>query len=669
MYLLLVFLTFIGSCLAGVFGKYLGARGSAFITVLCLFVCFLTSLLVFYEVSLLSSTTYIKLGIWFNLSTLNVDWGFIFDSLTSSMLVIVSFISLLVHLYSIEYMAMDPHFCRFMSYLSLFTFFMFILVSSDNFIQLFIGWEGVGLCSYLLVNFWFTWIQANKAAIKAMLVNWIGDFGLLVGILLIFNYFNAADYSSIFLITPLFSETVVNFLNISIDLLTVISYFLFIGAVGKSAQIGLHTWLPDAMEGPTPVSALIHAATMVTAGIFLIVWSAPIYENSLNALEIICVLGSITAFFAASVGLVQNDLKRVIAYSTCSQLGYMFFSCGLSQYYVSFFHLANHAYFKALLFLSAGSVIHAINDNQDLWKMGGLKKLVPFTYVTVITGSIALIGFPFLTGFYSKDLILEISFSKYTLFGYTSYLLGTVSAFFTAFYSMRLICLSFLIKPTGYKQIICFTYDSGIYICIALIFLCFFSIFVGYLSKDYFVGIGNSIYNSTIYIKLNHYNLTDSEFIMHFFKFLPLLLSFSGLFIAFIFFIFKPVFLFSFKQSLIGRKFYYFLNKKWFVDKIYTEYCVQNFFKFSYSSSYKIIDRGIIEIFGPTGFCNIALNISLNFHKVQTNFIYHYTLTVLVGVTLFIGLFKTWVWLNLFVDYRLCLILFLISFFKISFIK
>ena len=669
MYLLLVFLTFIGSCLAGVFGKYLGARGSAFITVLCLFVCFLTSLLVFYEVSLLSSTTYIKLGIWFNLSTLNVDWGFIFDSLTSSMLVIVSFISLLVHLYSIEYMAMDPHFCRFMSYLSLFTFFMFILVSSDNFIQLFIGWEGVGLCSYLLVNFWFTWIQANKAAIKAMLVNWIGDFGLLVGILLIFNYFNAADYSSIFLITPLFSETVVNFLNISIDLLTVISYFLFIGAVGKSAQIGLHTWLPDAMEGPTPVSALIHAATMVTAGIFLIVWSAPIYENSLNALEIICVLGSITAFFAASVGLVQNDLKRVIAYSTCSQLGYMFFSCGLSQYYVSFFHLANHAYFKALLFLSAGSVIHAINDNQDLWKMGGLKKLVPFTYVTVITGSVALIGFPFLTGFYSKDLILEISFSKYTLFGYTSYLWGTVSSFFRTFYSMRLICLSFLIKPTGYKQIICFTYDSGIYICIALIFLCFFSIFVGYLSKDYFVGIGNSIYNSTIYIKLNHYNLTDSEFIMHFFKFLPLLLSFSGLFIAFIFFIFKPVFLFSFKQSLIGRKFYYFLNKKWFVDKIYTEYCVQNFFKFSYSSSYKIIDRGIIEIFGPTGFCNIALNIGLNFHKVQTNFIYHYTLTVLVGVTLFIGLFKTWVWLNLFVDYRLCLILFLISFFKISFIK
>ena len=546
MYLTLIFLTFIGSCLAGVFGKHLGARGSAFITVLCLFICFLMSLLIFYEVSLLSCPTFIKLGIWFNLSTLNVDWGFIFDSLTSSMLVVVSFISLLVHLYSIEYMAMDPHFCRFMAYLSLFTFFMFILVSADNFIQLFIGWEGVGLCSYLLVNFWFTWIQANKAAIKAMLVNWIGDFGLLIAILLIFNYFNATDYSSVFLITPLFSKTVINFLNISVDLLTVISYFLFIGAVGKSAQIGLHTWLPDAMEGPTPVSALIHAATMVTAGIFLIVWSAPIYENSLNALEIICVLGSITAFFAASVGLIQNDLKRVIAYSTCSQLGYMFFSCGLSQYYASFFHLANHAYFKALLFLSAGSVIHSINDNQDSWKMGGLKRLIPFTYTTMITGSIALAGFPFLTGFYSKDLILEISFSKYTLFGYASYLLGTVSAFFTAFYSMRLLCLSFLIRPAGYKQIICFTYDSGIFICLALTFLCFFSIFVGYLSKDYFVGIGNNLYNSSIYIKLNHYNLPDSEFIRHFFKFLPLFLSFTGLFIAFVFFIFKPVFLFFF---------------------------------------------------------------------------------------------------------------------------
>lgn len=666
MCLTLIFLVFIGSCLAGIFGKYLGARGSAFITVLCLFICFVLSLLVFYEVSLLNCPVFIKLSIWFNLGTLNVDWGFIFDSLTSSMLLIVSFISLLVHLYSIEYMAMDPHFSRFMAYLSLFTFFMFILVSADNFIQLFIGWEGVGLCSYLLVNFWFTWIQANKAAIKAMLVNWIGDFGLLTGILLIFNYFNATDYSSIFLITPLFSKTVIHFLNISVDLLTVISYFLFIGAIGKSAQIGLHTWLPDAMEGPTPVSALIHAATMVTAGVFLIVWSSPIYENALNVLEIVCVLGSITAFFAASVGLIQNDLKRTIAYSTASQLGYMFFSCGLSQYYVGFFHLANHAYFKALLFLSAGSVIHSINDNQDSWKMGGLKRLVPFTYVAIITGSIALIGFPFLTGFYSKDLILEISYSKYTLFGYTSYLLGTVSAFFTAFYSMRLTCLGFLTKPSGYKQIICFTYDSGSFICIALTFLCFFSIFVGYLSKDYFVGIGNNFYNSTVYIKLNHYNLPDSEFIKQTFKFLPLLLSFCGLFIAFIFFIFKPLFLFVFKQSWIGQKFYYFLNRKWFIDKIYIEYCAQNFFKFSYSSSYKIIDRGFIEIFGPTGFCHNALKIGSSLHTVQTNFIYHYTLIVLVGVTLFFGLFKIWVWLKLFIDYRLCLILFLIGFFKFS---
>jgi proton-translocating NADH-quinone oxidoreductase chain L len=299
-----------------------------------------------------------------------------------------------------------------MSYLSLFTFFMLILITADNFVLMFVGWEGVGLCSYLLINFWFTRIQANKAAIKAMMMNRIGDFCLLIGMFLIFTNYKSVDYATVAVLTPFLKTQTINFLNLKVNLLIVIGIFLFLGAVGKSAQLGLHTWLPDAMEGPTPVSALIHAATMVTAGVFLIVRSSFIYEFIPHVLEFIAIIGALTAFFASTTGLVQNDLKRVIAYSTCSQLGYMVFACGLSNYSVGFFHLSNHAFFKALLFLGAGSVIHAVNDEQDMRKMGGLRNLVPFTYSMMTIGSLALIGFPFLTGFYSKDLILETAFGK-----------------------------------------------------------------------------------------------------------------------------------------------------------------------------------------------------------------------------------------------------------------
>ena len=404
MYLLIIFLSIIGSSFAGLFGRHLGSWGSAFITTSCLVVSFLLSFFAFYEVGLFGSPVYIKLTTWISSEVLHIDWGFMFDSLTVSMCVIVTFISSLVHLYSIEYMSHDPHLPRFMSYLSLFTFFMLILVTADNYVQMFVGWEGVGLASYLLINFWYTRIQANKAAIKAMVMNRIGDFCLLMGMLLIFINYKSIDYASVAVLTPVLKDKTMNFLNLNLHLLSVIGVFLFFGAVGKSAQLGLHTWLPDAMEGPTPVSALIHAATMVTAGVFLIARSSFIYEYINNILELITVFGALTAFFAATTGLVQNDLKRVIAYSTCSQLGYMVFACGLSNYSVGFFHLSNHAFFKALLFLSAGSVIHAVNDEQDMRKMGGLKNLVPFTYSMIVIGSLALIGFPFLTGFYSKDL-------------------------------------------------------------------------------------------------------------------------------------------------------------------------------------------------------------------------------------------------------------------------
>jgi NADH-ubiquinone oxidoreductase chain 5 len=383
-----------------------------------------------------------------------------FDSLTVVMLVVVTFISSLVHLYSTEYMINDPHLSRFMSYLSLFTFFMLILVSADNYVQMFVGWEGIGLCSYLLINFWFTRIQANKAAVKAMLMNRVGDFGLALGLLLLFTNFQSFDYCVVFGLVLKYQNFVVNFLGFEVALLTVLAVLLFVGAVGKSAQLFLHTWLPDAMEGPTPVSALIHAATLVTAGVFLVARSSLIFEFAPFALLIVTVFGAMTCFFAATTGLLQNDLKKVIAYSTCSQLGYMVFACGVSNYSVSVFHLANHAFFKALLFLGAGCVIHAVSDEQDMRKMGGLRKIIPFTYVMMLIGSFSLSGFPFLTGFYSKDVILEVSFAGYTLFSHFSYWLGSFGAFFTAFYSVRLTYLTFLSLPNGFRPVIFTAHES-----------------------------------------------------------------------------------------------------------------------------------------------------------------------------------------------------------------
>ena len=663
MYLILVFLPIIGSCLAGLFGRFLGSWGSAIITTSCLFISFLISLFAFYEVGLVGCFVYIKLATWINSEVLHVDWGFMFDSLTVTMCVVVTFISFLVHLYSTEYMSHDPHLARFMSYLSLFTFFMLILVTADNFVQMFVGWEGVGLCSYLLINFWFTRIQANKAAIKAMLINRIGDFCLLIGIMLIFVYFKAVDYATVAVLSPFFKGKVINFLNFDVDLLSIICIFLFLGAVGKSAQLGLHTWLPDAMEGPTPVSALIHAATMVTAGVFLLTRTSFIYEHVPGVLGFITVMGALTAFFASTTGLVQNDMKRVIAYSTCSQLGYMVFACGLSNYSVGMFHLSNHAFFKALLFLGAGSVIHAVNDEQDMRKMGGLKNLLPFTYAMIVIGSLALIGFPFLTGFYSKDLILEVAYGKYTTLGYFSYILGTVGAFLTAFYSTRLLYLTFLSKPTGHRKVISYAYESGPQITIALGCLAIPSMFVGYYTKDMIVGVGSQFFGTAIYVNMQNLNLFDAEFIPTFYKTLPVNLSLLGFFSAFVLYNFRSDILFKLKTSFLGKKLYTFLNRKWFFDKIYNEYFGQFFFKFGYSVSYKFIDRGIFEILGPTGLSSLALRVSNNLHKMQSGNIYHYTLIILVGITLLFGLRQLWLMFGLFIDYRVFILVFVLTFF------
>lgn len=630
MYLLTISLSFISAVLTGLFGNFLGGQQSVRLAVFCLFLSLICSIFIFVEVALYKSPVYIELFYWVNSEVFDVKWSFMFDSLTVTMTVIVCFISFLVHLYSIEYMSADPHISRFFSYLSLFTFFMLMLITADNFIQLFLGWEGVGLCSYLLINFWFTRIQANKAAIKAMIINRIGDFSLIIGILFIFVYFKSVDYSSIAVLIPFFSETTL----FSFKVLDIIGLFLFIGAVGKSAQLGLHTWLPDAMEGPTPVSALIHAATMVTAGVFLITRVSFLYEYSLRVLEIITLIGVLTSFLASTTGLLQNDLKKVIAYSTCSQLGYMVFCCGLSHYFLGIFHLTNHAFFKALLFLSAGSVIHAVNDEQDMRKMGGLRYFLPLTYVMMLVGSLALIGFPFLTGFYSKDLILEMSYAKFSYLGYFSYIFGTLGAFCTSFYSTRLLFLTFLSKPNGYKKIIAYSADSGIIIRSVLSCLFVPSVFVGYYTKDLMVGPGTSMFFNSIFIDQNNFAIFDAEFIPTIFKILPVILSLSGVAMGILLYFFGSNFLIKLKISKLGKFAYNFLNRKWYFDKIYNDYFAQFFFKSGYTLSYKFLDRGIFEMIGPTGLAYSALNFSGSIHNLQTKSLYHINLSILLGALL-----------------------------------
>ena len=428
MELAIIFLPLIASIISGFFGRFIGDRNSEIVTSLLVSISALLSIYVFYQVMVNDFQENIVIATWINSGELNVNWSMNIDPLSAVMLVVVTSVSALVHIYSIGYMSHDPHKPRFMAYLSLFTFAMLMLVTSDNFIQLFFGWEGVGLCSYFLIGFWFKKESANAAAIKAFVVNRVGDFGFALGIFLVFYLFGTVNYSEVFEQIPTITEKNLNFLGFDINAIDLICLLLFIGAMGKSAQILLHTWLPDAMEGPTPVSALIHAATMVTAGVFLVVRCSPIYEYSELALNLITIVGMTTALFAASVAIVQTDIKKIIAYSTCSQLGYMFFATGVGAYNVAMFHLFTHAFFKALLFLGSGSVIHAFKDEQDINEMGGVWKHLPYTYAMMIIGTLALTGFPFLSGFYSKDAIIEFAYLRDNTVGYYAAGIGIFTA-------------------------------------------------------------------------------------------------------------------------------------------------------------------------------------------------------------------------------------------------
>nr|YP_010394540.1 NADH dehydrogenase subunit 5 [Phytophthora podocarpi]DAZ88587.1 TPA_asm: NADH dehydrogenase subunit 5 [Phytophthora podocarpi] len=636
--LTLIFLPFLGSVAAGLFGFYIGREGSVFITTLTTFLSCLFSLIIIYN-SITNEYEYIiYVSNWINSGLFNCNWSFLFDSLTMIMLVVITSISTLVHLYSSQYMSHDPHLSRFMSYLSLFTFFMIILVTGDNFMQMFVGWEGVGFCSYLLINFWFTRLQANKAAIKAMLINRISDLILLLGVLTIFYNIRTIEYFSTFAAISIVKDFKFIFFNYILSIIDVACILIFIGAMGKSAQIFLHLWLPDAMEGPTPVSALIHAATMVTAGVYLTVRCSPMFEYSMFSLKVITVIGASTAFFTSTVGLVQNDFKKIVAYSTCSQLGYMFFACGLSNYPLAIFHLSNHAYFKALLFLCSGAVIHAMGDEQDIRKMGGLRRILPFTYIMFLIGSLSLMGFPFLTGFYSKDLILEAAFASFSETGHFAYWLGTIGAFFTAFYSTRLLFFVFLSETNAYKNIIKNAHDVPLEMGIPLGLLAFGSIFIGYISKDMFVGLGSNFWNNSIYINPLNNQMIDAEFLPTFFKLLPVILSFCGLFSAFYLYFFKFKFLYNLKISEYGLYFYNFLNRKWYFDKIYYEFINQYILKIGYNVTYKMIDKGLIEICGPFGLTTIFSFLSQRIILLQTGYIYHYSLLMLISTIFLINI-------------------------------
>nr|YP_009317595.1 NADH dehydrogenase subunit 5 [Pterocladiella media]AOX49047.1 NADH dehydrogenase subunit 5 [Pterocladiella media] len=641
MYITVVILPLIGSLISGFGGRLLGYYGASVFATSCVGVSFFLSLLIFYEVGFCNSVCYISLSPWISTGTLVVNWGFLFDAVTSVMLIVVTSISTLVHMYSISYMANDPHCPRFMSYLEIFTFFMLVLVTADNTLQMFLGWEGVGLASYLLINFWFTRLAANQSAIKALVVNRIGDFGLSIGIFTLFYIFNSVDYLTIFSLTPFFQNYYLSFLGIDINTLTFIGILLFIGAVGKSAQLGLHTWLPDAMEGPTPVSALIHAATMVTAGVFLIIRFSPLVEYSSTILGILIVFGSLTTFFAAITGTFQNDLKRVIAYSTCSQLGYMIFACGLSCYNVSIFHLTNHAFFKALLFLSAGSIIHALSDEQDMRRMGSLSQFLPVTYSLMLIGSLALAGFPFLAGFYSKDFILELSqittnSNLNSSIAALSCWLGSLSVLFTAFYSFRLIYLAFLNNSNSSKKILTGVHESNLLMLIPLIILAIGSIFIGYLTKDFFIGFGTSFWNSSIFILPYNANFIEAEFLEVQIKWLPFLLSAFGVILA-------TIINLSRFYILINWNFHSFfaflVSKKWFWDPIYNRFFIYPILTFGYNTTLKNLDRGFIELAGPYGTMNFIPIWANLIKKLQTGQITHYIFFMVLGLCSFFILF------------------------------
>mgnify|MGYP002376688732 CR=1 FL=1 len=658
MYILILLFPLLNFFTIFLLGFYLGRLGCCYFSVIGITLSFLTSILIFFEVVINQAPVTLKLYNWICIDVYSIQIGFLFDSICSIMFFIITFISLLVHIYSMDYLKDDPYISRFFAYLSLFTFFMLFLVSSDNLVQLFMGWEGVGLSSYLLINFWFTRILANKAALKAMIINRIADVFLLIGICIVFLKFKTTDFLVISTLIPFIIVDQYFFIFKTFYIIDLISFFIFIGAIGKSAQVFFHTWLPDAMEGPTPVSALLHAATMVTAGVFLIIRCSFIIEYSENVLHLLTIIGSISTFFAGLVAMYQYDIKRIIAYSTCSQLGYMFISCGFSNYHLAIFHLFNHAFFKALLFLSAGYIIHTFFDEQDMRKYGGkFLNILPLTYIYFIIGSFAIMGFPFLTGFYSKELIIFLGSKYYIINSSFCFLISVLSALFTAIYSIKIILYSFISrKVLGYKSIykVIFNNYSGIedaedWMMFSMSTLAIASIIFGYLFNDIFISVGSFVWNNSIYVDPSHFNYYIYYNLPYNIKDIPLYFSIISLFILiynnyYIFYIanfgarldfirfwysyllgalinctmlikyFHIILEFvDWSKSIVYHDIAYIIYNAFFFNDFYNNIFIL-FYKFSYNLNVKFIDKGFFEYFGPFSFYNLKKYFINNFN-------------------------------------------------------
>ena len=631
---LIVFLPLLGSIIAGFWGRRLGDKLSLYLTSTLLLISMTLSWITFWQLSSNHVDKVYPLMEWMNIGDFNVVWSLRHDMLSAVMMIVITTVSAMVHIYSIGYMSHDNSKPRFMSYLSLFTFAMLMLVTSDNLIQLFFGWEGVGLASYLLIGFWYHKPSAHTAAMKAFIVNRVGDFGFILGIIAIYSVFGSLYFDEIFSDVEGLHKLSIVMLGLKINVIELIAILLFIGAMGKSAQIGLHTWLPDAMEGPTPVSALIHAATMVTAGVFLVCRMSPLLEFAPFALNVITIVGAMTAIFAATIGLTQFDIKRVIAYSTCSQLGYMFFAAGVSAYPASMFHLTTHAFFKALLFLGAGSVIHAMSDEQDMRKMGGIWKKIPITYALMWVGSLALAGIPFFAGYYSKDLILEAAWAASSSSGYFAFWLGCLAAFLTAFYSWRVLLLTFHGNFNSSKEVLDHVHESPIVMLIPLFVLALGAIFSGWYFYNDFVGYNwKEFWGNSIFISEKHKAFKLAHYVPLWVKYLPIFLAILGILCAYLFYVLNPNL-----PKILSKKFspiYNLFFNKWYFDELYDYLFVKSFIKFG-NFFWKKGDEGTIDRFGPNGISKLVKNISSKSIIIQSGYIYHYAFAMLIGLVVLI---------------------------------
>jgi NADH-quinone oxidoreductase subunit L len=649
MYTAIVFLPIIASAIAGLLGRFIGARLSELVTTVALFVSAALSIYAFYDVAILGHSHIETLMTWISSGDFVVNWAIRVDTLTAVMLVVVTGVSSLVHLYSIGYMSDDDSRPRFFSYLSLFTFAMLMLVTANNFLQVFFGWEGVGLASYLLIGFWYKKPSANAAALKAFIVNRVGDFGFAIGIFAIFYIFKTLDFDAVFAAAPAMAGKTFLFAGHNVDILTTICLLLFVGAMGKSAQLGLHTWLPDAMEGPTPVSALIHAATMVTAGVFLVCRCSPLFEHAPVALAFVTIIGASTAFFAASVGLFQNDIKRVIAYSTCSQLGYMFVAAGVSAYGAAMFHLFTHAFFKALLFLAAGSVIHAMHHEQDMRKMGGLAKAIPFTWAMMLIGNLALTGFGFpilgigTAGFYSKDAIINAAYLGGTPIATYAFVLTVVAALMTSFYSWRQFLMTFHGKYRGadyahgdeehgqghdhHALALKDVHEAPLTMVVSLAVLATGALLAGAIFAHYFIGGDSSgFWRSAVAVAYGHAGAKELPLWVEFAPFVMTLLGFS---IAYYYYILNP----DLPAKLAARKglVYTFVYNKWYFDELYDFLFVRPALRFG-RFLWKFGDGKVIDGLGPDGVAARVLDATRGAVKLQSGYVYQYAFAMLIGV-------------------------------------